>query len=276
MSTFKQIADLMADRQEIRITIQKVGEDLVTITNLDFKKKGDPIHISGTPDELDEHYIIEISKPLQHKTAFSSNADKVAEKAEKDGKAKPAATSSSSNKSKKKAAPKKKAPVKKAAPVKKSPVKAAPKKPEIKKGLSALLDKSKKDIAANKPAANQLDIEKEAQKIEEQYKAAMTAGNSAFKSKSYEVAAMSFKEALKLKPEDGRAKLDLQSATEWQDFTTFMEVGKEALTAQKFQDAVDAYAKAFNIFPKNDEVNTQLGISRKKLAAFQLLNEDLV
>lgn len=290
MSTFKQIAELLTDRQEIRITIQKVGEDLVTITNLDFKKKGDPIHISGTPDELDEHYIAEISKPLQHKTAFSSNADKVAEDVEKSAK-KPAASSSTSSSKKKtvrsgskKPVATKKAPVKKAAPKKvvKAPVKkaavkkAAPKKPDIKKGLSTLLENAKKDITTKGPAANQLNIEDEAKKVDQHFDTVMLAANLAFKEGRYADAIKDYTEAQTIKPGNVTAADSLEMSLKKQTFTEHMAAGKEAIAAQKFQDAVDIYTKAFDLFPMDKDADTQLGVARKKLAAFQLLNEDLV
>lgn len=237
MDTFKQLAGLMVDRQELRITITKVGEDLVTITNLDFKKKGEPLHITGTPEELDEHFVTELGKPLQHKAAFSSNADKVADKAQKDSEKKEVKSTPSSGSKK---------------PVKKAAKKAA------------------------KPAPNQPNIEQEAAKVEEQFNGFINDGKAAQEKHEYAEAMKHFEEALKLKPDDFETKKHLQIAKQNLNFRTKLDQGEEHLTNKKFQEAVDCFKEACNIFPADEDAKTRLDLATKKLDAFNLLHDELV
>ena len=243
---FTQLAELLDDRQELRITVKKVDGDLVTITNTDFKNKGEAVHITGTPAELDEAFVAEIKKPLEApKATFQSNADEVAEEIKKeakedaDSKKKPAKPAGKAN------AKKKSAPVKAASGSKKKPIKKA-EQLEIKPDVSEEFDKLMAEAKLN------IDADQHAEAI--QYLEA----------------------ALELNPDNKECKTVLKQAKDNLEFNTHMDEGKACMDKKDFQGAVDNYTKAIDIFPKDDIANSQLGIARKKLEAYNLLNDELV
>ncbi len=109
---FKQLAALLVDRQEVRLNITKIKDSLVILAVPNFKEEGKAVNITGTPEELDENFITEFSKPMAVINTFSSNAAEVAKEIEEDA----ADDAKSSVKKKTSAAPKKSAGKKTAMP----------------------------------------------------------------------------------------------------------------------------------------------------------------
>ena len=109
---FKQLAAALDDRQDLRMNVKKIGEDLVVTVTPNFKEATKNIEMSGSPEEMDENFINEIKKPLEVKAAFSSNADEVKEELEEEEEEEEEAPKKETSSSKKKPANKKAAPKK--------------------------------------------------------------------------------------------------------------------------------------------------------------------
>lgn len=243
---FTQLAELLDDRQELRITVKKVEGDLVTITNTDFKNKGEAIHITGTPAELDEAYMNEIKKPIEiSKATFQSNADEVAGKIQEEKKDE---SKNHDNGSKKLTS-------------KKKPVKSAVKKSET---------KNKKRPAKK---AEQLELKPD---VTEEFDKMMAMAKEAMDDKKYTTAKEYLETALTLNPDDETCKSELELVNNQIDFDAHVVSGKQFMEKKEFQNAVDSFTKAFNIFNDNEEINSLLGTARKKLDAYNLLNDELV
>lgn len=143
---FKTLASSMEDRQEVTLNVKKIGDDLVVLAVPDAKKKGHAHQMSGTPDEIDEHFFLEFAKPISAKAGFTSN-QVVAESEEdedagKNGKKKSSAKASKAAK-KKEEKPERKKP--------------GPKPGGAKKKKTDL--EELKDKRANEKAEKQLTIE---------------------------------------------------------------------------------------------------------------------
>lgn len=142
---FKSLYALLQDKQAVKITITRVGDNLTLLINKDSKL----ITMTGTPEEVDnaimDHLKVNTQATEQKFNVTVSEAPKEEEDKKEN---KPAASSSSKKPAPKRSAPKK-APPKKAAP-------PAAKKPEVKNPVPApakpAASPAKKPVPAAKPA----------------------------------------------------------------------------------------------------------------------------
>jgi PRTRC genetic system protein E len=195
---FKQLAEALVDRQELRMNIKKIGDDLVVTVTPNFKEAKQNIEMSGTPEELDLNFITELKKPLEIKTTFTSNADEVATKLEEDlGEEKEIKEKATSKKSDKKADAKKKAGSK---TTKATPEEMA-EEPAPKAEEKKVIEKTPEEVesAAKKKAL-------------EQY---VKDGEQYMKERKYPDAEAAFKKALDIEPENKLIKEKYESAAKW-------------------------------------------------------------
>lgn len=273
---FTDLAASMADRQEMRLNITKIGEDLVILAVPNFKDEGKHITISGSPAELDAGFITEMEKPLKVAAGkIVSNAEEVAAEMEEEQEDYDKSAKKSDKKADKKPATKSKPEAKPKAPAKKTEEKPKPeakpkadpepKKTEVveekkeKTGVAEVVgsvkaEKVKEDnISAeekafmedgkkNTPApveevrelartvvehieeeqVNESPVEEEktgedegGPDNEELFKYFMEEGKKLFDARKFEEAEKAYQSAVELKPDDKKAKGDLDQATKW-------------------------------------------------------------
>jgi tetratricopeptide (TPR) repeat protein len=105
------------------------------------------------------------------------------------------------------------------------------------------------------------------------YQKAMTVGQKALQSKSYDAAITSFQQALKLMPNDPTAVTGLQQARDAvnlaaktsTDFQKAMDAGQKAMTAKTFKQAVQAYADATRLNPTDATAKQRLQQAQQAL-----------
>lgn len=196
---FTELSENLVDRQELRLSIKKIGNDLVVTATPNFKEAKHNIEMSGTPEEIDENFINEIKKPLAVKTAFSSNADEVTKELEEEA----------AEEKTEKSNPKKKPDAKKKADTKNTTKAKAP---------------VAKESAKEKPKVEEPVKEKAPEKSSEEIKAAsdkkqleqyVKEGEQYMKDRKYPEAADTFKKALEIEPGNALVKQKYESADKW-------------------------------------------------------------
>lgn len=265
MSTFfKEIAETMGDRQELRLNITKIGTDLVILAVPNFKDEGKHITISGSPEDLDLGFIEEIKKPLSVKAEkLISNADSVSteeeeEEEEEEGKDNPPVTKKASGKGKtamkkdknKKPGDKVEAPV---------PEVKVEDKPEVKDNeftdtQEMILGKDKKEFT----------ITMTADAPEEKKEETPVLINENPQQTNTPVVEPEVKEELKEEEEEGPSKDEL--------FEFFMAEGKQAFADRKYNEAEDAYTKAVELKPDDKKAKSDLDQASKWVRAIAKLN----
>jgi PRTRC genetic system protein E len=223
MDFFKQISELMG-QSEVNITLKAKGPNItVMVIHKSSGIQVPPLTITGTPEDLDEGFFKEISKPVARMSGLVSNAAEVEKALDGITAAAPAATESTD------------APT---APVKKSRSKAkaepAPTDPEEPKqdegqpeleapGISAE-EQAKIDEEARLQAIADEEAEKERVRLEEEkaaeslrienLNAIIIDANTLAEAKEFRPAAFKLKEAKAFSPEDGHEALTSQ-IKEW-------------------------------------------------------------
>jgi TolA-binding protein len=188
---FQELAAIvLQDKQSIRITVTKVGEDLTALV----VHEGKHINMSGTAAEFDAEFLNQIkSIPNQEKkfTAEVSDAPETEEEEEGSDDDKTASKKADAKKADKKAANKKEE-------------KKAGAKPEVEK-----IETEKKE-GSHAPS---VDAETENKKTV--FKHSMATGKKLFDERKYKDAENAFKEALDLFPDDATAKTEYEKAVKW-------------------------------------------------------------
>lgn len=205
---FTQLAETLKDRQELRMNIKKIDGDLVIVVTPNFKEEGKTIQMSGTPEEMDEHFINDIQKPLSVEKAFESNADEVKKELEEEVEEE---EKEEATKAAKKAD--KKSPAKKGKEVKK-PVKEKEVQEKKESKESTTEDKTSNEESAPETETVQEDKKPEPS-AKEQFKHLMEEGKRLFNDRQYAQAESAYKSATELFPEDDKAKAALTNATKW-------------------------------------------------------------
>jgi len=220
---FKGISELLKDKQEVKLNVQKVGEDLVVLTSIEIGGEEKHISMTGTPEELDQFYLTELGKPLSVESKFQSNADEVAEEVKED----------LDEDTKTKKNDKKKAVSSKASKVKSSkgkPVKETLTKEEETKSeddinttgiaetveITAVEEKAEtvieETVSAPEPVIEQV---KEGPSPEEQFDFFMKEGKEHFDNREYESAEQSYSNAVSIFPDHAKAKAAYENAKRW-------------------------------------------------------------
>lgn len=208
VSIFAIIATLLEDKQSVDLKIQKVGDELVLLVDPKINGKTAAFTMSGTPEEMDEHFITELQKPIEKIKAFVSTADK-AEVADDE-------TEEKDKKPAKKGKPEKPAPAK----GKKSPAKKG-KDTETSEEESEEEEESETEEEEEKtPEPPPIDHKKLYGEFIERAKAA-------FGIKKYMLAGALYEKALEHKPEDQAATEGARQCKLWVSNLTEMGLLKE-------------------------------------------------
>jgi len=212
---FKELAETLVDRQELRMSIKKIGEDIVVVVTPDFKSGTKNIELSGTPDEMDENFLTEIKKPLEADKQFSSNAAEVTTEIEEEKETKEVKSKVTPKSTEKVAA-------KKVTPKVETPEeeKEEEEKIELEEVVENLETKTSDEIEA--AIIEEVKIEEVKEEVKEKnqpttksFDELMAAGKQFFNDRLYQDAETSYKEALALKPDNEKAKAALKNATAW-------------------------------------------------------------
>jgi len=129
--------------------------------------------------------------------------------------------------------------------------------------------------------------EKERERIELAYQNAIAKADRDFKNKDYKTAIDNYTEALEVKPDDAYAKEQIFKANEFiasektakeqqiaaqkleTDYQSFMASGKQALQANKLEEAREAYTQAQGLKPNEKLPKEQLDLIAERLQAQQ-------
>lgn len=212
---------LQEEKDKVEITVQRTGDELTVLVVPKMKGKKAMITMSGSPEELDEAFFEELTKPVAQMKGLKSNADSAeveddedGEEEEKENKSKPAA--------KKKSPPAPKAPVKAAPKVaeKKPVVKPAEKDiEELGEALKEENDLKKQEEETQKVLKKQAEeAEAENQKQlaaqkKKDFDAALKLGDEAAENRKFEIAEVQYKICLDLFPADQKVVAKLKSAS---------------------------------------------------------------
>ena len=206
---FKQLAETLKDRQELRLTAKKIEGELVLIIAPDFQKEGTNIHMTGSPEELDENFFVELKKPLETKVEFQSNAGEVAAEEEEENKP----TKETQPSGKKAAA--KKAPTKAAKKVEKEvvhnevlPEEISPSKPITEPVIEVGEETTEEEP---KPTTEDDIVGKSGMTFNE----CMDLGKTMFAHRKYKEAEQAYSLAVELQPENKKAIEARDNATKW-------------------------------------------------------------
>lgn len=225
---FTELATGMADRQNMKFTITKVGEELtvMVVTN------GKICNANSSPEEMDIHLIGEILKMPTAKTKFSATisdekkSDKKEEDRDDDAEDEDSNGDSENDvKEEKPKADKKKATSKGG----KKEVAASKKVSDKSKEIIAeeeetagpemeVLPEVKNDTEANVPKVSQpakADPKAESARIDNEFKVLMHEGKQLFTERKYQEAVEKFQRALTLKPAEPEALAESNKAYKW-------------------------------------------------------------
>jgi hypothetical protein len=202
---FTELAGMLEDKQQAKITIQKTGEELTVM----ITAKGKMITCSGSPAEMDENLIPGLKAEIEKGTFTMTVADAPA--SDKDEEEEDEKEDPKEDKKKEMAA-------KRAEAGKKGTTKrAAPAKPETKKEepkLGAKLEAKLEEKKSEDPEVKG-DDQSEAQNKQRVFNDAMARGLDLFKNKKYEESQKAYQEALDIFPDDKAAKEQHANVTKW-------------------------------------------------------------
>lgn len=207
---FRQLSATLKDRQEIRISIKKIENDLVAVVTTDFKSGTKNIEMSGTPEELDENFIAEIEKPISAISSFKSNADEVKaeiEKEEEEDNKEPAKEEKKTPKAQKSS--------------KKQPSKKTEKPAIVHEGPEdKVAEVSLEDVPVTQPPVDKQEEpqptpEEPVLSKKESFDKLIEEAKAAFADRKYKEAEAWYMKALEIYPENESAKKALDNASKW-------------------------------------------------------------
>lgn len=208
---FQELSALMQDKQIVKITITKVGEDLTILINKDAKL----INMSGTPEEVDGAILshMKISPVTETKELVVTVADapEVDEEEEEEEEDSPNQTAEE-KKEEKKAGKKK---VEKPATVKRDKKEKEKKEEKTDKAHEKELEETKVGEQTPPPAAEEKKVDVEKEKAND-FKFFMDAGESAMIQRNYNGAVEAYTKAVEYAPVGNTtAKTELEKANKW-------------------------------------------------------------
>jgi superkiller protein 3 len=122
-------------------------------------------------------------------------------------------------------------------------------------------------------AEKMLDALQDMEKRRAEYTQFMAQGGAALKNKRYDEAVSAYAQALKLYPDDADAKQGLSDAQKavtsdgQAEYTRLMKLGDAAMRAQRYSDAMQAYAAALKLVPNDQAAMQGLAQAQQALAA---------
>jgi PRTRC genetic system protein E len=232
---FTELFSLLEDKESIELKVQRTGDELTVLLVPKIKGKTATITICGSPEDLNEGFMEQLTIPVEKIKGLVSNAAEVKiedaddsdeEEEEEDGKEKPEA---------------KKAALKKAAAKKSATKKVEEEKPKVEEPVEEINPegKSTEEVEAEierqrieeeevaKEAAEKVAQEKAEKEAEEKQKAeeaallqeafelAIKNGDEAFEARKYEEAEKHYQDASTLMPDHKAAKEKFEKANKW-------------------------------------------------------------
>lgn len=232
---FTELFSLLEDKESIELKVQRTCDELTVLLVPKIKGKTATITICGSPEDLNEGFMEQLTIPVEKIKGLVSNAAEVKiedaddsdeEEEEEDGKEKPEA---------------KKAALKKAAAKKSATKKVEEEKPKVEEPVEEINPegKSTEEVEAEierqrieeeevaKEAAEKVAQEKAEKEAEEKQKAeeaallqeafelAIKNGDEAFEARKYEDAEREYEMASKLMPDHKAAKEKFEKANKW-------------------------------------------------------------
>ena len=205
---FQELSALMQDKQIVKITITKVGEDLTILINKDAKL----INMSGTPEEIDGAFLshMKISPVTETKELVVTVAD-APEVEEEEEEEEPNQTEKEKKEEKKAG----KAKVEKPTTVKRDKKEKVKKEEKTDKAHETELKETLTPEETPPPAAEEKKVDVEKAKAND-FKFFMDAGESAMKERNYNGAVEAYTKAVEYAPDGNTtAKAELEKASKW-------------------------------------------------------------
>jgi PRTRC genetic system protein E len=201
---FKQLSEDMLDRQEVRMNVKKIGDDIVVMIVPNYKDDGKTIQMSGSPEEVDNGFFNELknfqdslTQGLQTEVIEGDAEESKEESPEKQ----PAKKPDAKDKGKKSGSKSKVSAKKEENP---EPI------PEPSKTVETIAETTE-NTGDSKNEVSELNESPKTSRFDE----LMAEGKSLFENRSYEAAANKYKEAVDLKPDDSKALAAFQNAEKW-------------------------------------------------------------
>lgn len=227
---FTEVGSLLEDKESIEVKIQRTGDELTVLLVPKIKGKTATITMSGTPEDLNDGFMEQLTIPVEKIKGLVSNAAEVKiedaeEEEEEEGsdekKDKPAG-----KKAEPKKATAKKVTTKKAEEVKpkvEEPVAETKNEGEINpvgkstEEIEVEIQKQREEEEAAKAAADKAAKEKaeEAARLQEAFDLSMKEGDEAFEARKYEDAEKHYQAASTLMPDHKAAKEKFEKANKW-------------------------------------------------------------
>lgn len=236
---FTELFSLLEDKESIELKVQRTGDELTVLLVPKIKGKTATITICGSPEDLNEGFMEQLSIPVEKIKGLVSNASEVKiedaeeeeeEESEDDKKEK----AEIKELAKKKEAPKKAAAKKSATKKVEEPVAETKTEGEINpegkstEEVKAEIEKQRiEEEEAAKEAAEKVAREKaekeaeekqkaeEAAKLKEAFELAIKNGDEAFEARKYEEAEKHYQDASTLIPDHKAAKEKFEKANKW-------------------------------------------------------------
>ena len=181
---FKILADVLVDRQEMRLTVKKIGTDLVVSVVPNFKQATQNMEMTGTPEDMDANFLNEIKKPAETKTEFTSTSTEDGENKEED------------------------------VDHNEGPKKSSKKKDEPKKNSKKPVNKPKAEEKKEVAAAPVVKAP-EGPTPKEKFTAHMAEGDKLFAEKKYAESEVEYQHAVDIFPNDRKAGNELNKSKQW-------------------------------------------------------------
>lgn len=232
MEFFQQLADKLADRQELRLNVKKVGTEIVLMIVPDYKGDGKVLHMTGEPVEVDIEFFSELEKSrskdkAKFQATVTEGSDEDKDGQDDDADDKKAVTNKKSSSKKK--------------PVKKAATKKAKSTQGLSKGGKMVNSKKDEKILSEKIANENKKKKKNG------------------KSDSAAVGETT-KETAEVK-ETGPTKED--------QFKTLMDQAKQDFDARKYTEAREGYKMALDLFPNNKSAEKEFNNADKWVKALE-------
>lgn len=245
---FTELFPLLEDKESIELKVQRTGDELTVLLVPKIKGKTATIAISGSPEDLNDGFMEQLTIPVEKIKGLVSNAaevkiEDVEEEEEEESED---------------ADDKKDAPAgKKAAPKKAAAKKVTTKKVgEVKPVEPVVETETEKEFTTEGKSSDDIEAEIEKQRIEDEAAAKEVEDKIA-----QEKAEQEAEEKRKAEEEE---KIKAEKAAFLQEtFNTEIKLGDEAFEARKYEDAEKHYELATKILPEHKAASEKFEKAKK-------------
>jgi len=231
---FTELFPLLEDKESIELKVQRTGDELTVLLVPKIRSKTATVTISGSPEDLNDGFMEQLTIPVEKIKGLISNAaevkiEDVEEEEEEE---------SEDNDDKKE-----KPEAKKAAPKKAAAKKVTSKKAEEVKPVEPVVEtKTEEEFTPAGKSTEEIEAEIEKQRIADEA-AAKEAADKAAQEKAEQ-------EAEEKRKAEEEEKIKAEKAAFLQEtFNTEIKLGDEAFEARKYEDAEKHYELATKILP---------------------------